>query len=51
MGSIAVSAFDLDVREIVGVLVGVGSFVFEGFDEFVETGCENGSQHGADPVN
>lgn len=45
------SAFDLDVREIVGVLVGVGSFVFEGLDELVETGCKNGSQHRADPVN
>lgn len=34
-----------------GVLVGIGGFVFEGFNEFVEGGGEEGAEEGADPVD
>ena len=41
----------LDVGCAVAVLVGVGGFVFEDFDEFVEAGCDDGAEDGADPVD
>lgn len=34
-----------------GILAGVGSFVFECFDEFVEAGGDEGAQEWTDPWN
>lgn len=41
----------LHVRGAVAVLVGVGGFVLEDLDEFVETRCDDGAEDGAYPVD
>lgn len=36
---------------VVEILAGVGGLVFDGFDEFVEAGCDQRAEDGADPVD